>query len=137
MTGATVITREVLLDSRTLLWLVSTPEKIKPAAREVLTRKSCQIYVSAASAWEIAIKTRSGRLDGEQLLSAWPQIIRDMSAENLPVEAADAILAGGMAWEHRDPVDRNLVAQSTRRNFSLATRDKNIRAAALTQILKV
>ena len=45
-------------------------------------------------------------------------------------------IAGGMAWEHRDPVDRILVAQSTRRNFSLATRDKNIRAAALTQILK-
>ncbi len=116
---------------------MSDPEKIDPSARKVLAHKSCQIYVSAASAWEIAIKTRSGRLDGDQLLSAWTQILRDMSAKNLPVEAADAIRAGGMAREHRDPFDRMLVAQSNRRNFSLATRDKNIRAAALTQILKV
>lgn len=129
--------REVLLDTHTLLWLASNPEEVSPAAREVLARKTCRIYVSAASAWEIAIKTRLGRLDGDPLLSAWPEIIGDMSATDLPIETADAILAGGMAWQHRDPFDRMLVAQASRRNITLATRDSAIQLAALIPVLKV
>lgn len=44
--------------------------------------------------WEIAIKTRLGRLDGEALLSAWPDIVADMTATDLPIDAADTIFAG-------------------------------------------
>ena len=61
---------EVLLDTHTLLWLVSTPDEVSQAARDVLGQKTCTIWVSAASAWEIAIKTRLGRLDGESLLTS-------------------------------------------------------------------
>ena len=131
------INREVLLDTHALLWLVSSPQTVSPDAREMLAHKSCRMYVSAASAWEVAIKTRLGRLDGEPLLSAWPEIIADMSATDLPMDAADAIFAGRLGWEHRDPFDRMLVAQATRRNLTLATRDKDILAAALTPTLKV
>jgi PIN domain nuclease of toxin-antitoxin system len=93
--------------------------------------------VSAASAWEIAIKTRLGRLDGESLLSAWSDIIDDMAASELAIESADAIFAGRLPWQHRDPFDRMLVAQATRRNLTIATRDKRILRAALTTTLKV
>jgi PIN domain nuclease of toxin-antitoxin system len=93
--------------------------------------------VSAASAWEIAIKTRLGRLDGEPLLSAWSDIIASMTATELPIESADAIFAGRLPWEHRDPFDRMLVAQATRRNLTIATRDDKILGAALTPTLKI
>jgi PIN domain nuclease of toxin-antitoxin system len=127
----------VLLDTHALLWLVSTPEKVSQTARDVLAEASCTVWVSAASAWEIAIKARLGRLDGEPLLSAWSDIVADMTATELPIEATDAILAGRLPWEHKDPFDRVIVAQAARRNLTIATRDERILDAALTPILKV
>lgn len=126
----------ILLDTNTLLWLVTTPETVSISAREVLTEPATEVMVSAASAWEIAIKTRLGRLDGNPLLSAWSEIVADMTATELPIDAGDAILAGRLPWEHKDPFDRVIVAQATRRNLTIATRDARIIRAALTPTLK-
>ncbi|MGB8506154.1 type II toxin-antitoxin system VapC family toxin [Mycobacterium sp.] len=126
----------ILLDTNALLWLVSEPAKLSPMAREVLSEPRTEIMVSAASAWEIAIKTRLGRIDGDTLLSAWSDIIADMTATELPIDAADAILAGRLPWEHKDPFDRMLVAQAARRNLTIATSDARILGAALTPTLK-
>ena len=126
----------VLLDTNALLWLVSAPEKISDSARQLLRDPSIEIMVSAASAWEIGIKTRLGRLDGEPLLSAWSDIIADMTATDLAIDAGDAILAARLPWEHKDPFDRVLVAQAARRNLTLATSDADILRAALTPTLK-
>jgi PIN domain nuclease of toxin-antitoxin system len=127
----------VLLDTSALLWLVSAPEKVSDSARELLRDPSTEIVVSAASAWEIAIKSRLGRLNGEPLLSAWSDVLDDMTATELAIDAGDAILAGRLPWEHKDPFDRVLVAQATRRNLTLATSDADILRAALTPILKI
>jgi PIN domain nuclease of toxin-antitoxin system len=127
----------VLLDTHALLWLVSAPEKVSDAAREVLGDPNTEVIVSAASAWEIAIKTRLGRLDGEPLLSAWADIIADMTATDLAIDAGDAIMAGRLPWEHKDPFDRMLVAQAARRNLTIATSDAYILRSALTPTLKV
>jgi len=127
----------VLLDTSALLWLVSAPEKVSDSARELLRDPSTEIVVSAASAWEIAIKSRLGRLNGEPLLSAWSDVLDDMTATELAIDAGDAILAGRLPWEHKDPFDRVLVAQATRRNLTLATGDADILRAALTPILKI
>lgn len=126
----------VLLDTNTLLWLVSAPEKISSSAREMLNEPSTEVMVSAASAWEIAIKTRLGRLDGDSLLSAWSEVIADMTATDLPIDAGDAVLAGRLPWEHKDPFDRMLVAQAARRNLTIATSDTRMLRAALTPTLK-
>jgi PIN domain nuclease of toxin-antitoxin system len=126
----------VLLDTNALLWLVSAPEKISDSARQLLGDPDTEVVVSAASAWEIAIKTRLGRLDGDPLLSAWSDIIADMTATDLAIDAGDAILAGRLPWEHKDPFDRMLVAQAARRNLTLATSDADILRAALTPTLK-
>jgi PIN domain nuclease of toxin-antitoxin system len=126
----------VLLDTNALLWLVSAPERVSDSARELLGDPDTEIVVSAASAWEIAIKTRLGRLNGEPLLSAWSDIIADMTATELAIDAGDAVLAGRLPWEHKDPFDRMLVAQAARRNLTLATSDADILRAALTPTLK-
>jgi PIN domain nuclease of toxin-antitoxin system len=127
----------VLLDTNALLWLVSAPEKVSTSARKVISDPSTQLMVSAASAWEISIKTRLGRLDGEPLLSAWSDVIADMTASDLAIDAGDAILAGRLPWEHKDPFDRVLVAQAARRNLTIATSDAHILSAALTPTLRI
>ena len=125
----------VLLDTHTLLWLVSGPSEVDALALAVIVDPHTSVWVTAASAWEIAIKTRLGRLDGEALLSAWPDIMSDMSTTELPIESPDAILAGRLPWEHKDPFDRVIVAQAVRRNLTIATRDSKILDAALTPTL--
>ena len=127
----------ILLDTHTLLWLVSAPDQVSGAAREQIADSTREVMVSAVSAWEIAIKTRLGRLDGEPLLSAWPDIMAAMAVTELAIEAADAILAGRLAWKHRDPFDRMIVAQAARRGLTIATRDADILGAALTATLRV
>lgn len=126
----------VLLDTSVLLWLVTAPEKIADPLREILSEPGTDVVVSAASAWEIAIKTRLGRLDGEPLLSAWSDIVADMTATDLSIDASDAILAGRLPWEHKDPFDRMIVAQAARRNLTIATSDSRIMSAALTPTLQ-
>jgi PIN domain nuclease of toxin-antitoxin system len=126
----------VLLDTHTLLWLVSKPSEMDASAMAVLADPNTNLWVTAASAWEIAIKTRLGRLDGEALLSAWADIIADMSTAELPIESSDAILAGRLPWEHKDPFDRVIVAQALRHNLTIATRDAKILDAAMTPTLQ-
>jgi len=127
----------ILLDTHTVLWLVSTPEQVSAAAREQIADSAREVMVSAVSAWEIAIKTRLGRLDGDPLLSAWPDILSAMAVTEVAIDATDAILAGRLAWNHRDPFDRMLVAQAARRGLIIATRDSDILGAALTATLRV
>lgn len=126
----------VLLDTHTLLWLVSKPSNVDADTLAILSDPGTSVWVTAASAWEIATKTRLGRLDGGALLSTWTDVIADMSSTELAIDSADAILAGRLPWEHRDPFDRIIVAQALRRNLTVATRDTKIIDAAITPTLK-
>jgi PIN domain nuclease of toxin-antitoxin system len=127
---------KVLLDTHILLWLVSEPSKLDAAALEVLSNPTTNVCVTAASAWEIAIKTRLGRLEGDTLLSAWPDVLAGMSSVELSIESSDAILAARLPWDHKDPFDRVIVAQAVRRNLTIVTRDARILDAALTPTLE-
>ena len=113
----------ILLDTHTLLWLVITPDQLSANAREAISDPAREIAVSAASAWEIAIKTRLGRLDGEPLLAAWPDIMAAMAVTELPIEVPDAMMAGRLRWNHRDPFDRMLIAQAHAENLPLVSND--------------
>lgn len=127
----------ILLDTHTLLWLVSAPDQVTDQARETIADPSRKVMVSAVSSWEIAIKTRLGRLDGEPLLSAWPDVLAAMTVTELAIDATDAIMAGRLPWDHSDPFDRMIVAQAARRGLTIATRDALIIGAALTPTLRV
>lgn len=126
----------ILVDTHTLLWLLREPTTLDPEALAPLTDPATSVWVSAASAWEIAIKTRLGRFDGSTLLATWPSQLEAMRVDDLPVDSDDAILAGRLPWDHRDPFDRVIVAQALRRKLILATRDARILAAALAPTLK-
>ena len=119
--------RTVLLDTCTLLDLIIAPDRIAHRVRSDLSDLSVGLLVSAATAWEIAVKTRHGKLPGgEGLLASWDQSMIDLQATPLGMDHDDAIRAGGLPWAHRDPFDRTLVAQAVRHDVPLATRDDAI-----------
>jgi len=126
---------DVLLDTNAVLWLVSEPDRLSPTTLDILANPGNALYVSAASAWEIAIKTRLGRLDGAPLLAAWEETLSSMSATDLAIDSSDAVTAGQLAWEHRDPFDRMIVAQATRRGLTIATSDQVIQTGTLTPVI--
>lgn len=117
-----------LLDTHTFLWLVGEPAEVAAPVREELGDPAARLGVSAASAWEAATKQRLGRLGIPQLVATWTERVADLGAQDLPVETEDALMAGSLAWEHRDPFDRLLVAQGIRRNAVLVTVDRAILA---------
>ncbi|CAM3703871.1 type II toxin-antitoxin system VapC family toxin [Smaragdicoccus niigatensis] len=128
-----MIARTVLLDTNALLWLAVAPEKLSGEARDILASPSTELVVSAASAWEVAIKTHAGKLPGGQsLLSVWDETMASIRAETIPIEAADAIMAGALPWPHRDAFDRMLITQAARRALTLASSDPAVLAGALS-----
>jgi PIN domain nuclease of toxin-antitoxin system len=115
----------VLIDTHVFLWLESGSPKLAIDIRERIIRFDGRVFVSAASFWEIAIKRRTGKL----VLSGSPRAAAKAAGfAELPIDAADAELAGSLDWEHRDPFDRMLAAQSLNRGLPLVTADEAFRA---------
>lgn len=83
-------------------------------------RDAEQVYVSAASAWEIAIKASLGRLSTTRSVA---EAVAESGFEELPVRVAHAQGVLDLPWHHRDPFDRMLVAQAMVEGLTLVTRD--------------
>lgn len=122
----------ILLDTNALLWLATDPDRLAPKVRAVLSDQSNDVAVSAVSAWEIAIKSRLGRLDADPLLAAWSETLTAMGFDDLAIDSADGVMAGRLTWDHKDPFDRMIVAQAARRGLTIATSDQRMMAGALT-----
>ncbi|MCM3779597.1 type II toxin-antitoxin system VapC family toxin [Microbacterium hydrocarbonoxydans] len=117
-----------LLDTHVVLWLATDPERVPSTLRAQLTEAE-SVYVSAASPYEIAQKTRLGLLPhGGRVLTRWQPLMQLLFATELPLSAAHMRAAGELAWEHRDPFDRMLVAQAQLDGLILVTADERILA---------
>lgn len=104
---------------------MAEPERLSPAARSTVGDPATELLVSAASAWEIAIKTRLGKLPGgERLLDCYQEHVLHLRADEVDITRADALLAGSLRWTHRDPFDRVLAAQAMARGIVLVTVDR-------------
>jgi len=87
------------------------------------TRRS-EVFVSAASAWEISTKQRLGKLRFPQaILDAFEQEVSSEGWNLLPIDTRAARVAGTLPWDHRDPFDRVLAAQAMNEGFTLISRD--------------
>jgi PIN domain nuclease of toxin-antitoxin system len=115
----------LLLDTHVFLWWDSNAKPLNGDTRALIADSANQVFVSAASIWEIAIKRRLKKLD----LRGSPVAAIDANGfHELPILPIDAENAGTLAWRHNDPFDRMLVAQARRLTFTLATADVAIRA---------
>jgi PIN domain nuclease of toxin-antitoxin system len=115
----------LLLDTHVFLWWDRQDNHLNPDTRALIADPGNQIFVSAASVWEIAIKRRLGKLD---LRGSAVAAIGNNGFHELPILPIDAERAGALPWRHNDPFDRMLIAQAKRLTFTLATADAAIRA---------
>ena len=114
----------LLLDTHTYVWAMTSPGKLSRRAREGIEDPGNTLLVSAATAWEMAIKHRAGRWpEAEILLAQHDDLTIRLGAQTLEITAAAAVRAGGLDWAHGDPFDRMLAAQSLLHHAVLVTRD--------------
>lgn len=118
----------ILLDSHALLWWLDDDKRLSRRARSVIANADNTVCVSAASVWEIAIKTTLGKLaDPDGAVPRLPAILMERGMIALPISPTHAIEAASLPPIHRDPFDRMLVAQSKLESLALVTNDPVIK----------
>lgn len=119
----------VLVDTHTWLWMLAAPDRLPVRAAAVVGDPATQVLVSAASAWEIAIKYELGRLPlPEPPASFVPTRMRASGCDPLPVDHGHALAAGALPPHHRDPFDRLLIAQARQLRVPLCSGDRAVEA---------
>ena len=110
---------KLLLDTHTVLWWQTEDRRLSKAARKAIAEADI-VWVSAASGWEVAIKTALGRL---RLDEPFAVTVAADDLTELPVTLAHAERLGRLPSHHADPFDRLLVAQALTEGATLVTRD--------------
>jgi PIN domain nuclease of toxin-antitoxin system len=118
---------KLLLDTCTFLWLAADDPQLSPRARDACRDPGNRVYLSALSAWEIAIKHRLGRLPLPEPPSRYVASRRDwLGLEPLDFDDAAATHDALLPALHRDPFDRGLVSQAILLGMSIVTPDPAI-----------
>ncbi|MDP1682289.1 MAG: type II toxin-antitoxin system VapC family toxin [Burkholderiales bacterium] len=113
----------VLLDTHILLWALDAPERLPQDVVAQLESPETTVYFSAASIWEIAIKTALGKIDFHYSPEDIAQAAKDTGFVELPVSAAHGAKVAHLPLHHRDPFDRLLIAQVLLMPAQLITAD--------------
>jgi PIN domain nuclease of toxin-antitoxin system len=111
----------VLLDTHILLWWLAADPALPEPAGTVIADPETDVVVSAATAWEIAIKQAAGRLDAPDDLL---EVLLVSGFGTLGISAAHALAAGRLPQHHADPFDRMLIAQAQTEGLTLVTVDR-------------
>lgn len=119
----------LLLDTHMLLWWLSDDDRLPANARMAISNPDTEIFVSAATVWEIAIKQALGRLDFPVGQTA--NILQAAGFAPLGIDTHHAVIAGGLPLHHGDPFDRMLVAQAQCEGLTLVSADAKIRLYAV------
>ncbi len=113
-----------LLDTHAFLWWVTDHPKLSDPVRDIIGNPENEIYLSAASCWEIAIKAGLGRLDlSEDLHTFIPEQIRINQFQSVPIQISHSLQVHQLPRYHRDPFDRMLVAQAIVMKMPILTVD--------------
>jgi PIN domain nuclease of toxin-antitoxin system len=113
----------VLLDTHVLLWAVLEDPRLSPEQREAIA--AGELYLSAASVWEIGIKRAIGKLDVPEEIFG---IAADAGCRPLSISWAHAEAAAALPPHHADPFDRMLIAQARCEGLRLASSDVRLKA---------
>ena len=115
-----------LLDTQLLLWAAGQPERLSTKAKRLLNSPRNELIFSAASLWEIAIKSTLGRED----FRVEPRLLRRGLVDNgyaeLPITSQHAVSIDGLPPLHKDPFDRLLLAQALTEGITLLTTDEQL-----------
>jgi PIN domain nuclease of toxin-antitoxin system len=123
-----------LLDTHTFLWLATDDSQLTPAVRAVFIDSDQECFLSAASVWEMAIKSSLSKL---VLATSLEHLVRgglERGIRLLDVTCSHAYLVERLPFHHRDPFDRILVAQAMHEGMHVVSRDRQLDAYAVTRI---
>ncbi|MET0747591.1 MAG: type II toxin-antitoxin system VapC family toxin [Rhizobium sp.] len=116
-----------LLDTHALIWWLNDSKSLSAAARVAIDDGRNDIFVSAASAWEVTTKHRKGTLDSAAgLLPDFSATVERNGLINLPITSTHMVRSSLLQGAHRDPFDRILSAQAILANMVLITVDEKI-----------
>jgi PIN domain nuclease of toxin-antitoxin system len=117
----------LLADTHVVFWATMERTRLSQAARAALEEDENDVFVSVASAWEIAIKVGVGKWpEARDLLFDFEHHMGDAGFAMLPITVAHVRTAGLMGGIHRDPFDRVLAAQAMIDGLTLVTIDTNL-----------
>jgi PIN domain nuclease of toxin-antitoxin system len=114
---------KLLLDTHLLLWAAGDPGRLSAVARALIEAPDNELFFSAASLWEIAIKRGLGRPDFQVDARVLRRGLLDNGYSELPVVSEHAVAIESLPPIHKDPFDRILVAQATVEGITLLTAD--------------
>lgn len=118
---------KALLDTHTFLWWITDDPRLSSRSREIIADGNNELFLSASSGWEIAIKARLGKLEIPGNVDSF--ILEQMSRNaigSLPVLMRHALHVYELPDHHRDPFDRMLVSQAQLESLSILTSDPQI-----------
>ena len=115
------MTTRLLLDTHALIWVLSNPRRLPARVAESIRDSETDVYVSAASTWEIAIKAALRKIDAN--VGDVVRAVRAVSFDELPVTIAHTVRLGTLPHHHRDPFDRLLVATALVEGLTLVSAD--------------
>ncbi len=119
---------KILLDTHCWLWWITTPEKLGRESQQLIMDGHNDIFLSAASSWEIAIKYALAKLplpeDPEKFIP--PRLVRD-AIKPLPINHTHALHVASLPRHHRDPFDRLLISQAQMERLPIMTVDKQFK----------
>lgn len=123
----------LLLDTHIVIWwFQNLTDQLSTSSYLAISGPKNQVFVSAASVWEIAIKQAKGKLDAPEDIE--PLMVRHRF-ESLPIVFSHARVVRSMPFHHDDPFDRILVAQAMVEGLTLITRDTRLKRYNIPVIL--
>jgi PIN domain nuclease of toxin-antitoxin system len=125
----------LLLDTHALIWWLAADDALSFTARAAMADHENEIFVSAASAWEITTKHRIGKLPEAGLLAA--DVAGFVTAQGfveLPIAIRHGQLAGSLPGIHKDPFDRILIAQAIAMDMPIISRDEILSAYGIARL---
>ena len=125
----------LLLDTHALIWWLAADNALSSAARTAIADPTNEVFVSAASAWEIATKHRIGKLPEAGLLAAdVAGFVAAQGFNELPVSIRHGQIAGALPRIHKDPFDRMLVAQAIITDMAIVSGDEILSAYGVARL---
>ena len=123
-----------LLDTHTAMWFFNGDIKLSKTANDIIYDFSNQIYMSIASAWEVAIKLSIGKLDIKNNSADFLHDAENNQIIILPIKPAYLTVLETLPFIHRDPFDRLLISTALAEEMTLITDDENIKRYEVSQI---
>lgn len=125
----------LLVDSHSLIWAVDDPSRLTSTAATALRNPANELLLSAATLWEIAIKTGLGKLTLSLRYRQWmDKAIADLDLAILPITVEYADVQATLPQHHRDPFDRLVIAQALTETVAIVSADAGLDQYGVTRL---